>query len=245
MPTAMVQEHRLDTVAFAETNLAAHAVRILRDMFLSGELEPGQRIIESEMAGRLHLSRGPVREALRMLEKEGVVRIVPRRGTFVAELSPEDIYEVYSLRAVIEGLAARILAERAGPDVVAELEECVVGMEASKDNLIEFAKLDLQFHERLCRLTGHTWLYKQWLTMKTYVWLFIRASQTLDAPGNQQMVDLHKDIVDAIRARLPESAELVARHHTEVRGEALRLHWKKEGWSNRALFSERRRGMTT
>jgi DNA-binding FadR family transcriptional regulator len=109
-------------------------------------------------------------------------------------------------------------------------------MEAAKDNYLEFAKLDLEFHETLCTLPGHYWLHKQWSSMKTYIWLFIRASQLLDAPGNEQVICLHYDIVEAIRAGLPKAAELVARRHSEIIGEEIRLAWQREGWQGSKLF---------
>jgi len=225
-----------NALQFSEANLAERTASVIREMFLNGELEPGQRIIEADLAEQLNLSRGPVRDAFKILEKEGVVRIVPRRGTFVAELTLEDVREVYLLRGVLEGLAARIIAENGDDVVIAELVEIMNNMVSSKDTFLEFAKHDLNFHETLCRLSGHRWLYKQWLSMKTYYWLFIRASQVLDAPGNEQVIRLHKDIIDTIKARLPEASELVTRRHSEIVGEEIRLRWQIEGWTGSALF---------
>jgi DNA-binding GntR family transcriptional regulator len=84
-----------------EENLADHSARYIRDMFLNGEILPGERIIEADIANHLGLSRGPVRDALKILEKEGLVVITPRKGASVAELTLEAVYEIYSLRAVL------------------------------------------------------------------------------------------------------------------------------------------------
>ena len=86
-------------------------------------LIPGQRLIETEIAEQLDVSRGPVRDALKMLQDEGVVRIEPRKGTFVARLCYEDLYELYLLRGVIEGLGARLLAEKGSPEQIQKLED--------------------------------------------------------------------------------------------------------------------------
>jgi len=219
-----------------EENLADGVARYIRDMFLNGEMLPGERIIETDIANRLGLSRGPVRDALKLLEKEGLVVIRPRKGTSVAKLTLDDVYEIYSLRAVLEGLAARILAEKRDPDAIARLESITNEMEASVDNYLDFAQKDLVFHELLCRLTGHKWLLKQWLSLKTFIWLFIRASQLLDTSRKDQVLDLHHAVLDTIRAGLPEAAELVARRHSEIIGEEIRLQWQKEGWTGKSLF---------
>ena len=224
-------------MALPAANLAQDVADILRKMFLAGELEPGQRIIESELAERLNVSRGPVREAMRLLEQEGILTIVPRRGTFVMQLSAEDLYDIYTLRGVLEGLGARILAERADPAVLSHLRTYIRKLDVSKDDLREFAKLDLEFHGELCRLTGHRWLYKQWSSMRTYIWLFIRASQILDAPGYQQMVEMHVEIVEVMAAGLPTLAEMTVRNHSAIAGEKLRLLWRKSSKENRPPLS--------
>jgi DNA-binding GntR family transcriptional regulator len=89
-----------------------------------------------------------------------------------------------------------------------------------------------------CQLTGHKWLYKQWLSLKTYIWLFIRASQLLDVSRKNHVHDLHHAILDTIRAGLPEAAEMVARRHSEIIGEEIRLQWQKEGWTGNSLFQD-------
>ena len=209
------------------SHLAISVADRLRAMFLNGRLEPGQRIIEAEVAELLETSRGPVREAMRLLEQEGLLRIVPRRGTFVAELSKDDLYDISSLRGVLEGLAARILAEKRDPEINSRLRVFVKKFDRSKDDLLEFAKLDLAFHEQMCQLTGHQSLYRTWCSMRTYIWMFIRASQVLDMPGYQKMVDLHADVVEVIEAGLPAVAEMTVRTHTELASQMLQRLWAK------------------
>lgn len=234
----MTNKNSDNSLEVNEENFADGAARYIRDMFLNGEILPGERIIEADIANRLGLSRGPVRDALKILEKEGLVVITPRKGTSVAELTLEAVYEIYSLRAVLEGLAASILAEKRDPEAIARLEEIADEMESSIDNYLAFAQKDLLFHELLCQLTGHKWLYKQWLSLKTYIWLFIRASQLLDVSRKKHVLDLHHAILDTIRAGLPEAAEMVTRHHSVIIGEEIRLQWQKEGWTGASLFQD-------
>jgi len=206
-------------------SLVEQVAGILREMFLNGELIPGQRLIETEIAEQLEVSRGPVRDALKLLQEEGFVRIEPRKGTFIAKLRYEDLYDFYLLRGAIEGLGARILAEKGSTEQIEQLEACLNELCESLDDLKKFAQLDMHFHELLCQLTGHKWLYKQWLSMKTYIWLFIQASQTLDTPGDPGMLESHTEIYQAIRYGLPSLAEQAAQRHSIVAGEHMRLIW--------------------
>lgn len=208
-------------------SLAERVAGTLREMFLNGDLKPGERLIETEIAEQLQVSRGPVRDALKTLQEEGVVHIEPRKGTFMAKLCYEDLNDIYLLRGAIEGLGARILAEEGTPEQIDQLEECLHNLQASIDDLKVFAKYDLHFHELLCQLTGHKWLYKQWLSMKTYIWLFIQSSQALDTPGDPGMLASHTEIFQAIKHRLPTLAEQAARRHTVLAGEQIRMLWEQ------------------
>lgn len=222
----MIAPNALEEMTEDQQSLAERVASILREMFLNGDLVPGQRLIETEIAEQLDVSRGPVRDALKILQDEGVVRIEPRKGTFVVKLCYEDLYDLYLLRGVIEGLGARILAEKGQLEQISQLQACLNSLMESKDDLKKFAQLDLQFHELLCQLTGHKWLYRQWLSMKTYIWLFIKASQALDQPGSQEMVDTHLEIFQAIQCGLPALAEQAAKRHSVLYGEQIRLIWE-------------------
>jgi DNA-binding GntR family transcriptional regulator len=223
----MIAPFAMDEQSEDQQSLAERVAFSLREMFLNGDLIPGQRLIETEIAEQLDVSRGPVRDALKMLQDEGIVRIEPRKGTFVTKLCYEDLYDLYLLRGVIEGLGARLLAERGTPEQIQKLEACLDELMASKNDLKKFGQLDLQFHEMLCSLTGHKWLYRQWMSMKTYVWLFIQASQALDWPGSQEMVDSHTEIFQAIRYGLPLLAEQAVKRHSSMSGEEIRLIWER------------------
>jgi DNA-binding GntR family transcriptional regulator len=209
-------------------SLADQVTNKLRDMFLNGDLIPGQRLIETDIAEQLNVSRGPIRDALKALQEEGIVHIEPRRGTFIAKLCLEDLDDIYLLRGAIEGLGARILAEEGTPEQIDHLHACLINLHNSIHDLKKFAQYDLQFHELLCQLSGHKWLYKQWVSMKTYIWLFIQSSQALDSPGDPGMLDSHTEIFQAIQYRLPSLAEQAARRHSVLAGEEIRLLWEQD-----------------
>ena len=208
-------------------SLAERVASTLREMFLNGDLIPGQRLIETEIAEQLDVSRGPVRDALKALQEEGIVHIEPRKGTFIAKLCLEDLDDIYLLRGAIEGLGARTLAEKGSPEQIEQLENCLANLWNSIHDLRKFAHYDLQFHELLCKLSNHKWLYKQWLSMKTYIWLFIQSSQALDSPGDPGMMDSHTEIFQAIQHKLPTLAEQAVRRHSILAGEQIKMLWEQ------------------
>lgn len=214
-------------------SLAERVAGTLREMFLSGDLIPGQRLIETDIAEQLSVSRGPVRDALKALQEEGIVHIEPRKGTFIAKLCLEDLDDIYLLRGAIEGLGARILAEKGTPEQISELEDCLNNLWNSIHDLKKFAHYDLHFHELLCKLSSHKWLYKQWLSMKTYIWLFIQSSQVLDSPGDPGMMDSHTEIFQAIQHRLPTLAEQAVRRHSILAGEQIKMLWEQSSTNPR------------
>jgi DNA-binding GntR family transcriptional regulator len=106
-------------------------VKALRNAIMSGDLEPGQRLVEKDLCGLLGASRPPVREALRELEAEGLIRIVPNRGAEVATLDVNGAASVYQVRGVLEALAAELFAKRANPDQMAKLRKALEGIRVS------------------------------------------------------------------------------------------------------------------
>src|SRR4051794_23554998 len=117
----------------APTTTQQHAVDWLRAAIVAGDLRPGNRIGQEEVAERIGISLIPVREALRVLESEGQVTYIPRRGYFVTELRVEDLVEIFALRELLEGRAARAAAERLDEEVLERMkqaaDDCVVAGE--------------------------------------------------------------------------------------------------------------------
>ena len=203
--------------------LGHHAADSIRDAILQGSLRPGERLVESAIAAQLNLSRGPVRDGLRQLAAEGLVVIVPRRGTFVSQLSGVDIQEISTLRAAIEGLAARLLAEMRDGEAVRQLEALLDEMAKAGDaDPVRFAALDLKFHETLVRASGHRRLYQSWANLRTQIWMFIRETRLGNLGSAESTREFHEAIVQAIGAGDVYEAERVTRYHVESSGARLR-----------------------
>ena len=205
--------------------LSEHVAQQLREAIMANQLKAGQRIVEREIAEVMRMSRGPVRDALLLLENEGLVVRYSHRGTFVAELTTKDIDEIYSLRQTIEALALEYLVRKSTAADLDELDELVRDMAAKIEhgfNLSEATELDLAFHRALCRLSGHKRALAAWeaLSGQTRVLLL---SHRIRNPRDfqERAVEWHRRLVTAIRERDLERAQLELRRHLAVTVEGL------------------------
>ena len=123
--------------------LAEQIANRIADLIISGKYQPGQRVSEQELASLFSVSRGPVREALRILEKEDFVRILPRRFTEITRLSPREVEQIFEIRAALISLAARLTTERITEDVTHYMQWSIPEVEqrAAADNVGEFLRL--------------------------------------------------------------------------------------------------------
>ena len=136
----------------------------LRESILLGRFAPGERIVEAELARELGISRGPVREALALLEKDGIVVNVPRKGKFVLGFDSQVVDEIYSLRSVLEPYAAQLIIDSLTDEKRTALEEALARIEAAADagDVLLLAQNDIEFHNRLYELAGHELLRQTW-----------------------------------------------------------------------------------
>jgi DNA-binding GntR family transcriptional regulator len=189
------------------------ATSALRQEILSGSLEPGTRLRQEELAGRLGVSRMPVRQALSVLEGEGLVKIDPWRGTIVAPLDHDAIRDMYAFRQIVERYVASTLATREVFDTGAIHDVIVAGREAtSKGNLLRLIGLDLQFHLHLYEAVGNRVIVS---VMRGH-WAHIRRvmAVTLTFTEHRTRVwDEHAAIVEAIAAHDAERAGALAESH--------------------------------
>ena len=123
----------------------------LRQAILKGELKPGERLMEIQLAEELGVSRTPVREAIRKLELEGYVIMMPRRGTYVANLSIRDINEVFEIRTSLESLSNGLAAERITNEELEQLQRLLVeiGNDIEKNDMEKIVEVDTKFHDLL------------------------------------------------------------------------------------------------
>jgi len=190
-------------------------VEIIREAILSGDLKPGERLTQEELANRLEVSSTPVREALRQLEAEGLIVHVPYKGVRVAELSAGDVREVYMIRGVLEGLATKLAIPNLSQNELRELEELHQQMADAlrKNTLEQLGDVNRQFHmtlykasksQVLCDLITNLWSRIPWRD----VWTAI--------PGRAQEVwREHDKIMAAVRKRDPDLAADMTREHCE------------------------------
>jgi DNA-binding GntR family transcriptional regulator len=136
----------------------------IRQSIIDGELPPGQRLVESEIARRYGISQAPVRDAIKKLEHEGLVTYRKRRGNYVTVISADEARQARQVRTVIEELAARELAGRLGPDdeqaLMAAIDEMRDG--AREQNPVRVRQADLAFHRRICEATGNPFIARVW-----------------------------------------------------------------------------------
>ncbi len=204
--------------------LREHATEAIRRAILSGELRPGERLREEVLAAHLGISRGPLREAVRALEQEGLVRSEPHRASYVATLAEDEVWEVYRVRAEVEAIAARRVAQAIALDagrlhpyreILAQLRRAV-----ETTDLPALAAGDLAFHHLLMEDSGYTHLPRVWATMDGIV----RARMTAilaEQPTGHIVVytaESHAPIVEALASGDPErAAGAVQAHILETR----------------------------
>src|SRR5438874_5375740 len=136
----------------------------LKNMIYCGRLRPGQRLVEVDLSRALSISRIPLRECLVRLESEGLVRRVPNRATFVEEFSPVDVLEMYSMRLVLEPLAARLAALQVNSALVRRLYQLCDQMtrDTNAKNWAELDRTDYQFHHTIVRACKHQRLFRSY-----------------------------------------------------------------------------------
>jgi DNA-binding GntR family transcriptional regulator len=184
----------------ASRTLRGRAYDILKRQLLAGELNPGERVNEVVMAAQLGISRGPLREAIRNLEQEGLLIAAPHRGAFVRRLSQEEAAELQEVRLALETAAACRLAHRWNPEALAMLEERLArmqGLHHDNSTLAERMAADLAFHEGICEASGNETLLETWRSLIGRITIMVlnvgaqRMSRLQDA-------DAHRPLLEAI-----------------------------------------------
>jgi len=183
------------------TTFKDRALSQIRDAIRKGWLKPGERLNEGKLANDMGISRFPIREAIRSLEKEGLVTTVPFKGTFVNELNEKDLDELYSLRLLLETHAIELLIKNITDEKIAELESILndmqTGLTHEKEDLISE---DLKFHKKICELSNHGKLLEVWKNLSSQIRAFLAVEQ-YSHDNIDYLYDSHKVILDAIRAK--------------------------------------------
>ncbi|QIB27742.1 GntR family transcriptional regulator [Caloranaerobacter azorensis] len=188
----------------------------LREAIIDGKLKPGERLMEVQLAEKLGVSRTPVREAIRKLELEGLVVMIPRKGAYVADVSIKDILEVLEIRASLEGLAAQLAAERITDDELEalkmkarEFDECI----KNKDIKCIIQK-DVEFHDIIFKATRNEKLIAIAESLREQVQRF-RIIYVTEYDGTAKLSEEHSKIIEAISKRDSKKAKYYAEIHIE------------------------------
>jgi DNA-binding GntR family transcriptional regulator len=184
----------------------------LKNAVLRNDFKAGDRLVEKDLADRMGISRTPIREAIRQLEAEGLVTNIPRKGVVVVGVSIKDALEIYTIRAVLEGLAAGLAAKSTTEKEIEKFEEILKEMEEyiEKENVTKLILLHANFHDFLAECSKNERLYRMIVSLQEYVKKYARISYSL--PGRLKIGwEEHRKIVDAIKKGDVKEAENTAR----------------------------------
>lgn len=196
-------------------SLVDHAWGQLRRRIVSGEFTPGTRLTELDLAVQMGMSQGPVREALQRLEQDGLVERRARSGTFVTSISREEMYEVFSVRSVVESSAILRTVERITPVQLDELSALVERMRDAgrAGDMVMLSDYDRRFHMQICTWSAHPILLRVWIPLFTQVQRFIVTNHPHYFSDLVEIADTHQPILDAISDGTPEVAAERMREH--------------------------------
>lgn len=184
----------------------------MREAIIGGVLRPGERLMEIQLAEEMGVSRTPVREAIRKLELEGLVVMIPRKGAYVAEVSLKDLADVFEIRAALEGLAASLAAERVTDDEVEAMERLLLFKEGETQSIDDIVTTDTDFHAMVYKASRNGKLVQMLENLREQIQRF--RSTSLAVPGRpRDAVEEHRAIVEALAGHDAEAAKGLAEGH--------------------------------
>lgn len=210
-------------------SLSAKVFHKIRQDILAGKYLANEELKEKTIGEQLGVSRTPVREALRQLELEGLVSIIPNKGAYVIGVSLKDIKDIYEMRSLLEGLCAKWASDNITKEQIAELEENIYLSEfhASKENWEQMLELDNRFHEILYEASQSRELIRVLTEYHQYVQR-IRKITLTDVHRVKASTDEHRAIVDALKNHDAQLAQISAKQHISN----TIANMDKLGWEN-------------
>lgn len=198
------------------SSLEEKVYKTLEDQILSQKLTAGEAVTELKLSAELGVSRTPVREALQRLDREGLIKLIPNKGAFVIGISEKDLIDIYMIRMRLEGLAARITAEKADESTVRHLRENTELTEffISKGNVERVKDLDSDFHDIIYRACESRMLCKTLSELHRYIASYRKLSLTVEGRIEKSFEE-HKQICDAIENKDMENADRLMSRHVE------------------------------
>ncbi|MGI6631219.1 MAG: GntR family transcriptional regulator [Bacillota bacterium] len=195
-------------------SLSLRVFKEIEDMILNGEIQPGENLIESKLSSQLGVSRTPVREAVRMLERTGLVQIVPNKGAVVLGIDDQDLEDIYTIRMLIEGLASRWAAERMTEEQIRELGEIIDLQEfyTMKNSTEHINHLDSQFHEKIFEYCNSRPLQHTLSDLHHMIKRYRKISVGSTGRADKAIAE-HRQIFEALAEHNPDTAEKLTIEH--------------------------------
>ena len=202
------QDADLLTAPIQPNSLVNDVAERFRRSIVNGSLKPGEEINESQLTERLSVSRGTLREAIRILVGEGLLEKLPNRKARVRTLSPTKFWEIMTTRAIMEGFAARLLAQRLTSEKLARLNEIwqQIYRAAEANDRALFSNWDFAFHQAIMEMSGHELLLETWTKISAWILLMFAAQEHTPADMMPNALN-HQKIIEAIASGDPDIAE--------------------------------------
>ena len=210
---------RVKHLDFKPAVLVETLEQTLTDAIIEGVFQPGDKLVEADLQAQFGISRSPIRETFRVLEKKGLVEIIPRRGTFVKSICRRDIEEHFPVRSVLEGLAAREAYMRISDEQIAKMEQCLNLMKKAAVNkdAMKYFKQHFQFHEIFIQASGNKMLIDMLQNLRMHMlwyrfsYRYYQEDFSVSYKVHEKMVALYKDPETD-----PDKLEQLVRGHIDV-----------------------------
>lgn len=195
----------------------------LREAILKGELKPGERLMELQLASKLGVSRTPIREAIRMLEQEGLAVTIPRKGAEVAKMTEKDMEDVLQIREVLDELAVSLACDNISEEEMQELERNMIRFENSikSGDLKSLAQTDVEFHDVIYRATGNTKLITMLNNLREQIYRY-RVEYLKDEKAYPVLMKEHRAIVAALKRRDKAKVTEAMKVHVENQADVVK-----------------------
>lgn len=211
-----MKEHKLHVISNEYLPLRDVVFNTLRQAIITGEFAPGERLVEISLSQSLGVSRTPVREAIRKLELEGLVVMVPRKGAYVASITEQSLRDVLEVRIVLELFAVKLACERIHEAGIRELESLHrdFTLAVVSNDQLDIAQKDEQFHDAIFRAGGNKRLISIINNLREQFYRY-RLEYVRDIPSHKGLVQEHEALIAAIRERNADKAQRLMRQHLE------------------------------
>lgn len=195
----------------------------LREAILKGDLKPGERLMELQLAAKLGVSRTPIREAIRMLQQEGLAITIPRRGAEVAKMTEKDMEDVLQIRESLEILAVQLASEKITEEQLVELEEKVKAFEKAvkTTNVKLIAQSDIDFHDMIYTAADNPKLVTMLNNLREQIYRY-RIEYLKNDSIYPQLVEEHREIIDGLRRRDKAFVMEMVKKHVDNQANAVK-----------------------